>query len=312
VPSPNQTSASQGGTRLVVIIALAVLLFGVVVYVVGSSWLNHFVSSGDLRRKIGQKTGVKLEADAGYLPPAWRGLSVRSGGLLVQGKPPRELDRILVTDIRASCSLSELIQRKWVIEELRADHLQAAFGEAAGKLIKDDLPEKPELQPRIDVPTIVKVVIRETHIARSDSFWGKTEKAVDYLKGVETKFYPRERAIDLSGSGGVLRQTSWPEFQVSNLAHYEKPKLSIQAADFTLEDGTLHAAGEVAPYLTGRWSGKAEGTFDGEAKITRTGQEGKIEATGALLRTDGVVHGWATLDGRGGHAQGRISAPKAD
>lgn len=103
-----------------------------------------------------EKTAVILRADAGYLPLYWRGLTVRSEGLLVRGKPPRALTELRVENLRASCSLRALWQRKFVISRLQADRMGVAFGAAAGEKLAPILPAQPELQPRFAKPSLGK------------------------------------------------------------------------------------------------------------------------------------------------------------
>lgn len=92
--------------------------------------IDHYLNDGALARKIGMKTAFILKADAGYLPLFWRGLTVRSGGLLVRGKPPRVLTELRAKNLRAACSLHDLWLRKFIISRLHADRLEAAFGAA--------------------------------------------------------------------------------------------------------------------------------------------------------------------------------------
>ena len=71
--------------------ALLLLLAG---YFALTKTVDHYLNDGALARKIGKKTALILKADAGYLPLSWRGLYVRSDGLLVRGKPPRGLTEL--------------------------------------------------------------------------------------------------------------------------------------------------------------------------------------------------------------------------
>ncbi len=287
-------------------------------YFAGSLWLNHFLNGGELCRIISRKTGVILNADrGGYLPLSWRGLSVRSGGLIVKGKPGAGLTEMCATDLRASCSLAGLVRRRWTINQLQAAHLQAAYGAAAARLIHEDLPQAPPLEPAIDTPSPLKVEILETLVARADVFWGDEEKSVGGLRSVAAKFYPRDKDLDVTAGDGTFRQTGWPEFKVSRLdLHYAKPKLQVRTGDFTLGDGRLAITGDfdfgeahrmalqihsthspVARYLTGTWIGKADGILDGHATVEKKLLAGgQTKAIGSLRISRGALHGWQTLD----------------
>jgi hypothetical protein len=310
-------ATAKGKKTLWIVTVTGILLLIASAYLAVTITVRHWLRDGAIGRLIGRKTAVILKADAGYLPLSNFGLSVRSGGLLAQGKPPQALVAVIANNISASCSLAKLIQRKWTINELEADHAQAAFGAAAGRLLKNDLPQQPALQPQIETPSVLKVDILETRIRQTDLFWGREEKTVGWLKNVETKYYLSDKDLEILGSGGTFRQTAWPEFKVKNLqAHYAKPKLEIRTADFTLGGGELHITGlltlgdgggvtlqaqarhsPIAPFLSGKWSDKAEGVFEGEAKFDqRFGVDGSTFATGFLRCSDGVVHDWPVLE----------------
>src|ERR1051326_3920169 len=111
------------------------VLFVLVVggYFAATRFLDHLVNDGKLCQLISRKTAVKLSADCGFLPLAWRGMSIRSDGIVARGKPPHSLRELSATNIRAHCSLQNLWRRKWTISVLEASHLQAAFGEADRK-----------------------------------------------------------------------------------------------------------------------------------------------------------------------------------
>ena len=71
----------------IAIICGIVLLLALIGYFALSRTIDHFLKEGALDRVIGKKTAVILGADTGYLPLSWTGLSIRSDGLLVRGKP---------------------------------------------------------------------------------------------------------------------------------------------------------------------------------------------------------------------------------
>jgi len=60
------------------------LLFLLAGYFALTRVADHYLQDGGLARAIGKKTAFILKADAGYLPLFWRGLTVRSDGLLVR------------------------------------------------------------------------------------------------------------------------------------------------------------------------------------------------------------------------------------
>ncbi len=300
------------------IICGVVLLIAAIGYFALTRSIDHFLKEGALDRELGKKTAVILGADTGYLPLFWRGLSVHSDGLLARGKPPRALRELRAANLRAQCSLRDLWQRKWTINRLQADRLEVAFGTAASKQLANIFPAEPALQPQIDTPSPLKLVIRETIVRHTDIFWGEKDESVGALRDVESKFYPNGSALDAIGNKGIFQQTGWPELRVLRIqAHYTKPKLEIQAAGFALgktedvavngefdfgEKGgiRLHARAAEAPaepFLKGFWRGKFEGTFDGDSQIEKKFEkDAKVNAVGALTFIRAEIHDVATLN----------------
>src|SRR3984893_6187343 len=124
------------------------ILFGLGVagYLVATRTLDHLVRDGTFLRLISRKTAVKLDTDfCGYLPLAWRGMLIRSDGVLARGQPPHSLVELSATNLRAHCSLKNLWRRKWTITLLEASHLEAVFGPAAAGQLTKILPRQSEL-----------------------------------------------------------------------------------------------------------------------------------------------------------------------
>lgn len=196
---------------------------------------DHYLQDGGLARAIGKKTAFILKADAGYLPLFWRGLTVRSDGLLVRGGPGRALTALRAENLRASCGLQDLWQRKFVINRLQADRLEVAFGAASAQQLAPILPAQPALQPQMDPPSPLKLEIRETIVQRMALFWGGQPEALGAVREVLAKFYPNGSALDTIGTGGTLRQTGWPELRIIRVeTHYDKPRLEIRNASFAI------------------------------------------------------------------------------
>src|ERR1700719_2398753 len=188
------------------IAALIIFVVCAVGYFAATRTLDHLVRDGTFLRLISRKTAVKLDADScGYLPLAWRGMLIRSDGVLARGQPPRSLVELSATNLRAHCSAQNLWRRKWTITLLEASHLQAAFGPAAASQLQKILPRQPELEPRIDTNSPLNLEIRETDIARTDVFWGATPDSVGGLKEVHSRFLPKDRGLDIFRSGAAFR-----------------------------------------------------------------------------------------------------------
>ncbi len=282
--------------------------------------IEHYLNDGALAEAIGKKTAVILKADAGYLPIFWRGMTVRSDGLLVRGKPPNGLTELRAPNLRASCSLRDLWQRKFVINRLQADRLEVAYGAAAAGKLTAVLSAEPALQPQVEQPSPVKVEIRETIVRTMSLYWGGKAEAVGGLRDVLVKFYPSGPDLDGVGTGGTVQQTGWPELRIVRVeTHYAKPRLEIRAARFAIgkeEDtsltglldlkqgggGALHLdlqtkGAPTEPFLKGFWRGKFEAKIEGTARIDQDFKPGaKARAAGQLKFSDAELHDIATLD----------------
>ncbi|HST30547.1 MAG TPA: hypothetical protein VLK27_06875 [Chthoniobacterales bacterium] len=103
------------GRQKVAIAAGVILFIALGLYFAATRTLDHLVRDGVFLRLISKKTGVKLHADCGYLPLAWRRLLIRSDGLLARGQPPHSLVELSATNLRAHCSLQNLWRRKWAV-----------------------------------------------------------------------------------------------------------------------------------------------------------------------------------------------------
>jgi hypothetical protein len=295
------------------IAVLSVFALGVVGYFAATRSLDHLVRDGTFLRLISRKTAVKLNADScGYLPLAWRGMLIRSDGLLARGQPPHSLVELNATNLRAHCSLKNLWQRKWTITLLEASHLEAAFGPAAAAQLTRILPRQPELEPKIDTTSPINLDIRETDIARTDIFWGATPDSVGGLKEVHSRFFPKDHGLDIFGRGGTFHQTGWPDLDVVELHfNWAKPRLVVESAslsrgqpgnfrvtgEFDLEEHgsmQLHLSSKQAPaepFVTGFWKGKFEGVVDSESDLEKQFQpDAKVTANGELNFSRASVH----------------------
>src|ERR1700736_2618496 len=172
---------------------LSVFGLGIGGYIAATRSLDHLVRDGTFLRLISRKTAGKLNTDScGYLPLAWRGMLIRSDGVLARGQPPHSLVELSATNLRAHCSLKNLWRRKWTITLLEASHLEAAFGPAAAGQLTKILPRQSELEPAIDSNSPLNLEIQETDIARTDFYWAETPESVGGLKEVHSRFFPKD------------------------------------------------------------------------------------------------------------------------
>ncbi|MEP7015188.1 MAG: hypothetical protein ABI925_07095 [Verrucomicrobiota bacterium] len=298
-------------------IAAIIVVICAVGYFATTRALDHFLENGTLARLISRKTAVKLAADSGYLPLTWRGMSIRSDGLLTRGKPEHGLTEMRAANVRARCSLQNLWQRKWTITLLQSSHLEAAFGQAAATKLEKILPREPELQPQIDTNSPLNLEIRQTFIPRTDVYWGETPDSIGMLKEVQVRFFPKDHELDAVGRGGTFQQTGWPELKVGELQlHYAKSKLVVRSALFSIgQPKNIHVTGDfdfgehgsmrlhlsskqtpAAPFLRGFWRGKLEGVLDSETNLQKQFEaDAKMNAAGQLNFTRASVHDVSAL-----------------
>jgi hypothetical protein len=295
------------------IAVLSVFALGVGGYFAATRSLDHLVRDGTFLRLISRKTAVKLNTDmCGYLPLAWRGMLIRSDGVLARGQPPHSLVEMNATNLRAHCSLKNLWQRKWTITLLEASHLEAAFGPAAAGQLTRILPRQPQLEPAIDSNSPLNLNIQETDIPRTDIYWGETPESVGALKEVHSRFFPKDHGLEIFGRGGTFHQTGWPELEVAELQlDWADAKLVVKSAFLSLgqpknlsvtgrfqfgQHGSmkLHLSSKQAPaerFVTGYWKGKFEGVIDSESDLEKQFEaDAKVAANGQLNFSRAAVH----------------------
>jgi hypothetical protein len=296
------------GTVIIIFLVLAVAG-----YIAATRTLDHLVRDGTFLRMISRKTAVKLDADfCGYLPIAWRGMLIRSDGVLVRGQPPHSLVEMSATNLRAHCSLKNLWQRKWTITLLEASHLEAAFGPAAAGQLTRVLPRQPELEPAIDSKSPLNLDIQETDIARTDIYWGETPDSVGALKEMHSRFFPKDHGLKVVARGGTFHQGGWPDLGVDEVQiDWAKPKLIVKSAFLSLgqprnisvmgqfefgQHGSmkLHLTSKQAPaepLIRGFWRGKFEGVIDSENDLEKQfGPDAKVNANGQLNFSQASIH----------------------
>ena len=295
------------------IAALIVLAVCAAGYFAATRTLDHLVRDGTFLRLISRKTAVKLNADScGYLPLAWRGMLIRSDGVLARAQPPHSLVELSATNLRAHSSLKNLWQRKFTITLLEASHLEAAFGPAVATQLTRILPRQPELEPKIDTNSPVNLDIHETDIARTDVYWGKTPENVGALREVHSRFFPKDHGLEIFASSGTFQQKGWPDLKVEDLHfNWAAPRLIVNSAYLSLgqpkdvsvtgqfEFGEhrsmqLHLSLKQAPaepLVTGFWKGKFNGAVDSETDLTKQSEpDAKVNANGDLSFSRAVVH----------------------
>lgn len=299
--------------RKLALVVGILLVLGGSLYFAASRTVDRVIRGKDFLRFISEKTAVKLGvSECGYLPPARRGMSVHSAGILANGRPPHHLTALSAVNLHASCSLENLWQRKFTIKRLQASHLQAAYGEAAAAHVAKILPADPKLEAERQSDSLLNIDIRETDFDQTDVYWGANPENLGALKGVASRFFPKDRGLDIFGRGGTFQQTGWPELKVDDLhLNWAATKLFVKSALLSLghpknvsvtgqfdfgEHGSmqLHLSSKqvpAEPFVSGFWKGKFTGLVDSESDLSKEFEpDAKVNASGDLNFSRSVLH----------------------
>lgn len=322
-------------------IALTALILLASALYLGSGYaLDRALESKGLRKLIGGKTARLLGTNAGYLPLASHGLSISSRGFLALASPPRALTEIRAYRLAARCNLIELWHGKWRIDHLWVDHLQAAYGTAAARLINHNETATPELIPPLQTDSPIKVDLQNVDIAQTDLFWGSAPDQGGEFRNVHANFYPSNHDLLIDGDGGTFHQAKWPVAQVQQFKLlYAKPELRIDQGSLTMGGlSSISVLGNfrfehqaafdlnltfahcpVAPFLSETQRSKLEGEFDGTAHLQKEiGQTESARASGsiaivkAILKNVEALQRVANFTGRAELARLPIHQIKAD
>src|SRR5689334_1733321 len=303
--------------KLIVVIGIVLILAGCG-YSAATRSIDRLIRSEGFLQFISEKTAVKLGvSECGYLPPARRGMSVHSAGILARSRPPHHLTALSAINLHASCSLKNLWQRKFTIKRLQVSHLQAAYGEGAATHLEKILPAEPNLQAERQTASLLDIDIRETDIDQTDVYWGGSAQDLGLLKNVSSRFFPRDHGLDIFGRGGTFQQTGWPELKVDDLhLNWSASKLLVKSAVLSFghpanfnvtgefefgQHGSmqLHLSTkqtEAEPFIAGYWKGRFEGLLDSESDLQKRFEPGeKVNASGDVTFSRAMVHDVSTL-----------------
>ncbi len=287
---------------------------------------DRLLESRKVRELASAKTGKILGGPAGFLPLTWRGLSVQSGGLLVQAIPPRALTEVRAKDIFARCSLVDLWRGRGRIDELSIEEIEAALGEGAVEKLTLALPTQPELLPPATEDSSFAVDIRQVSIARGTVLWGPAKAPVSGFRGVKASGVLQGEDLMIEAQGGSFQQSGLPEVQVQKLKlHFAKPRLTVDEGSLLLgEKGSIGAKGQLtfgdqpaldlkltfqdcplAPFLNEKMRTKLKGSFRGDADLqmqmmgeTAVGVAGRLVLLGAIVQNIDALEKLAAFTGQ--------------
>jgi|GEM_PF-1304538 len=275
--------------------------------------LDAFLAGSDLRDRLSGKTAEKLNADGGYLPLSWQGLSVHSAGFEARSQRDKGLTRLLAERLDARCGIMDLWHGKVVIHHLTIGRLQAAYGGAAAKQITGDLPAHPELKAPDRRATPIKVDVQYTTVDSADILWGRKPETTGGLKNTAAILRTVDKDLDIEGKGGELRQSGLPALEISRFhLYYTKPRLLIKESSLAFsKDDHVSITGEltfgdkagmklelkcerspVANFLPEDWRRKFRGKFSTRSSIAKVlSEESEVEASGVLDASGATLQG---------------------
>jgi hypothetical protein len=282
----------------------ALLLLAVIGYFGSGYVLGRALESKGLRKLLAAKTAKVLDTPAGYTPLASNGLFVSARGFLAKAEPPRALTELRGARLRARCNLAELWRGQWKIDNLTAEHVQAAYGSAAAQLINRSEFADPELLPRSQTESPIEINIRKIDMLHTDIFWGNAPNEGGEFRDVHANFFPSEGKLNIQASGGTFHQSKWPVAQLQACRlFFAKPELRIDEALLTLGGASaISASGKfrfeqlasfdfqltfshcpVGPFLSEQQRAKFEGEFDGATVLHKQiGPTESARATGSI------------------------------
>jgi hypothetical protein len=274
--------------------------------------VDHRLNQDDVRKEIAEHIAARLMLKVGMQALQWSGLHVSSDGMLMLGEPPRSLTELRAHRLEADGSLAEILEGKWRIDSMSADHVEMAFGEAAKEKLSDPLNPAPSLEQPSERPPLLKTEFGRLTVPHTDVFWGKTKDGLGWLKGVATETTREDDHYKIVGKGGEFQQHGWPKAELSGCTiAYGEGFLEIKDSSLTLgESGRVNVTGKfnfgqqsemklafafhgcpATPFLHGGLRTKFAGTFSGETHITELLEEnsdarieGSVEFAAASLR----------------------------
>lgn len=309
-----------GWKRWVLLAGLALTALAALAYGAARLEFSRFVESENLRKALGQKTGVVLDANAGYQPLKAAGLTIASGGLVAHGNRSSALSQLEARGLTARCNLDALWRRVFRVDEFRVEHLQAAYGEAAAeRYVRPELRALPATEIPADLASPVRVEIGRTLIEQGDVSWGKMQDEVGYLLGVKAVCTTMGHGVEVRGQGGRFGQAGLPDWNIQSFrAQYDQPDLHLVDAKLTQREpgggglglsGSIRFQGanpldlaldfdrcDISPFLPKSWRGKFGGRLSGRTGVHKElATKSPLELHGALDLADGTLRGVSVL-----------------
>ena len=304
----------HGHRNLWIKIALAAMGI-VILYVLSTVALNRFLRSSNLRDRLSKQAAEKLNAECGFLPLSWSGLSVHSEGFAAHSARHKGITKVQARGVDARYGLLGLWHGTVVVHELFIEHFQVASGEAAVGKISNKLSPLQEMKPSDESGLSFKVDVRRTKISSMDIFWGDKPDSLGGLKNVSATMQTAGRDLDVEGKGGALLEKGIPDLQIRQFhLYYSKPNLIIKDSSlhFSKQDevsitGQLSFGDKsdvkldlkfkdcpVAVFLPEKWRKKFSGEFSSQTKVEMMSSEmPTVEAEGDLGISHAKLQGMA-------------------
>jgi hypothetical protein len=302
--------------RLGLTIAVAVpllLLLLVVAVRVGFAWYLH---SDSFRERMNSEVSAALDAEGEFMPLHISGASVYSDGFAARGRAGAFFSTLRADQVRAELNWRGLLRRAWQIDELSAQRLEVQFATTppAAAVLPAPGPITRAVPARRR--TGWKLDLRKAQVADSRWSWGSDAATAGSINGAALTLTPAgEDSWLISGTGGKLTQSGWPELTIDSAQlRYTRSALFVTESALRNGGARLAVTGEVrfndaadlqvqltnvpvAPLLPADWRLRLHGEVSGLTKIHAPLANAALMRMGGTLRlTSGHVEALPVLN----------------
>jgi hypothetical protein len=228
---------------LIFVAALLVLAFF-------SGWIgiHSFIQSDSFREWLSKKVSRSIHADGQFEPLIWEGSSFRSAGFSAKGIGKSKLRSLQITNLSAHIDWWKLPKGTWMIDQIRADKVEAVIGKGTAKTTP---PGSPKESFGLNLPDFLPSELRVEHLyfASADLHWETNHGDTGQFIG--TKLSVTERGPDrwdVDAIGGNVHHAAYPELHIEEVhGSVDQDSVAIREAKAqTAGGGEIQVSGKVA------------------------------------------------------------------
>jgi len=279
----------------------------------------------DVGAEITRNIARGLKMKTGFTPFRWDSLTASTDYMHCREDPPRPLNELRVKGLRADGSLEAVAQKRLEVKVIAADHLQAAYGEAAREKLDMPVPDGLVLERPSEHAPVMETILKKITIEHTDIYWGKEKSAVGGLQDVKVVSDYDGTTHHISGSGGTFLQEGWPEAAVKTLeVTYNGKAVEIKKGRLVVKTGTVDVTGRIGvqeapgmdiqmlfhdsaagPFLQEGMRRKFTGVFDADITLNQKPDEpvkskGRVRFQSATVKNVPALERAATFTGQEG------------